>query len=113
MRPRFGFPLQLALFAIGWCVGLEILVRLLLTSPSNIIPDTQLGSFYAPNSSALIETPDAGPREVSFNELGLNDGPIQPKGDRARILVLGDSYVEALQLPRRQNFLGVMAHDEP
>jgi len=110
--PR-NFVARLALFGIAWCIGLELLTRLFLVSPSNVVPDPTLGSKYAPNSTVLIETPDAGFLRVSFNEFGFNDGPLAPGDHRRRILVLGDSYVEAFQLPRTQNFLGIMGRDRP
>ncbi|HEY6577801.1 MAG TPA: hypothetical protein VIY09_00635 [Rhizomicrobium sp.] len=103
--------LQTALFIVAWLVGLEVLTRSFLLSPTNIVPDPLVGYLYAPDSTALIETADAGFRRASFNELGLNDWPVAPNDRRPRILVLGDSYVEAFQVPRSRNFLGVLGRD--
>ena len=104
---------QTAIFAALWLAGLELLTRTFLVSPTNIVPDPAVGYLYAPNSTALIETADAGFKRASFNELGFNDGPLGRNDPRPRILVLGDSYVEAFQVPRGQNFMGRLGTARP
>lgn len=108
-----GIFWQLPLFLLAWCVIVEVLIRVFLMSPRNNLDDAVLGWRWTPNSTLLIETVDAGYRRVSFNELGLNDDPIGPKDDRTRLIVLGDSYVEALQVPRRRNFMHLIEDEMP
>jgi hypothetical protein len=104
---------QIPLFLVAWLGALELLVRLFLVTPSNIIADPQLGYMYQPNSTMRIESADAGFRRVGVNEFGLNDWPLRDGDTRRRIVVLGDSYVEAFQLPRAQNFVAILGRDDP
>jgi hypothetical protein len=110
--PR-SFPLQVLLFVALWCLALETFTRFLLVSPSNVGPDSMLGSTFDPNTTVRIETADAGFKTISVNELGLNDDQVLAKRGRKRILVLGDSYVQAFQVRRAENFVGLMNHDRP
>ena len=103
---------QLPLFLLAWCLIVEVLVRTFLVSPSNIPDDAVLGWHWPRNSTFLTET-EAGYRRVSTNALGLNDDPIGPRDGRMRFLVLGDSYVEAFQVPRQKNFMHLIEHDMP
>ncbi len=103
---------QIPAFVVAWLAALELLVRAFLVTPSNIVADPQLGYMYRPDSTMLIESADAGFKRVTLNEFGLNDWPIG-NDRRPRIVVLGDSYVEAFQVPRAENFVSILGHDAP
>ncbi|HEY3637450.1 MAG TPA: hypothetical protein VGK90_04805 [Rhizomicrobium sp.] len=105
--------LKTGLFIVMWVAALEVLTRLFMVSPSNVVPDPALGYMYAPNSTVRIESADAGFRRASFNALGLNDWPLRADDHRPRVLVLGDSYVEALQVDRPENFIGILGRERP
>jgi hypothetical protein len=109
-RPLFW---QLSLFLFIWCLIVEILIRTFLMSPSNVSDDAMLGWRYPPSSTFLTLTTDAGYRRVNVNAFGFNDDPIGPKDGRTRFIVLGDSYVEAFQVPRHRNFIHLIEHDMP
>ena len=103
---------QLPLFLLTWCLIVEVLVRTFLVSPSNIPDDAVLGWRWPRSSTFLTET-EAGYRRIHTNALGFNDDPIGPRDGRTRFLVLGDSYVEALQVPQQKNFMHLIEHDMP
>lgn len=94
------------LFALALllCAG-ELLVRSLIAGPSPQIYDPGIGYRYAPYAE-LFQAKE-GKTRLRFNALGLNDDDITPKNGRCRVLVLGDSYTAALQVPRAQNFSSV------
>jgi len=52
------------------------------------VPDP--GLVYVPRPDATAEAPHG---TVRHNRLGLRGGPLLPRGDRARIVVMGDSIV--------------------
>lgn len=72
----------------------------------------QLGVWYSLRSGMVIHPPNVRiylPRfghEVSFNSLGMRD--VEPRAskepDALRVLVLGDSFMEALQVPLEASF---------
>lgn len=72
------------------------------------VPDDVLHHVHPRSASYTVVPPHSNEyyRVGSFNEHRLNDDPFpvdKPSGER-RILVLGDSFPEALQVPRRENF---------
>jgi len=90
----------LALSAIV-CGG-EVLVRLFIGGPSPQVYDPEIGYAYRPYSE-LFQAKE-GYARLRFNSLGLNDADIVPKNGRCRVLVIGDSYTAAFQVPRERNF---------
>ncbi len=86
-------------------LGLEVGTRLLLSPPYN--PAT--GEFYACNNRlgwtgelnfrGVIEDPNFR-QELSFNSLGMHDSehPLEKSAEGIRILLLGDSFVQAVQV---------------
>jgi hypothetical protein len=94
------------LFALALllCAG-ELLVRALIAGPSPQIYDPVIGYSYGPYAE-LFQAKE-GRTRLRFNALGLNDDDITPKNGRCRVLVLGDSYTAALQVPPAQNFSSV------
>jgi lysophospholipase L1-like esterase len=89
----------------------ELMVRLFLNSPSRQTHDDELGFSYIPNST-VFRTKEGGAR-IRINRLGLNDGEIGNKENRTRLLVLGDSQTEALQLDQELNFTSVAEKIDP
>ncbi|MGD9035576.1 MAG: SGNH/GDSL hydrolase family protein [Syntrophobacterales bacterium] len=71
--------------------------------------DRVLGTVFIPGAKGVYKSVN-GQVLIEINSLGLRDEefPLQkPKGEK-RILVLGDSYVEALQVPIEQTFLKLL-----
>ena len=89
-----------SLIALG-----ELVTRSFLTSPSVQRADDELGWVYIPG--AEVFTAKEGGVPLPINARGLNDDEISEKGDRYRALVLGDSFTEALQVARGDNFTSV------
>ena len=83
----------------------EFLVRAFIGSPSTHVFDPEIGYAYQPNSE--IFQVKEGVTRLHFNSLGLNDAEIGPKNGRCRVLVVGDSYATALQVPQSDNFTAV------
>lgn len=80
----------------------EIIVRTVLVLPASSIPDQELGWVYKPYSTILhtIE----GRAINTMNSMGFNDENPNVNGEKTQILIFGDSIVEALQVPRSENF---------
>lgn len=86
------------------CCG-ELLVRLLIGGPSPQVYDPEIGYAYLPHSEQFQAT--EGYARLRFNALGLNDSEVAPRDGQCRVLVIGDSYTAALQVPRESNFTSV------
>ena len=95
-----GLVVLLALAAVG-----EGLSRAVLTAPSPSRYDERFGFVYRPGAS--IFSPTEGGARLRLNERGLNDDALRQPPPRGRVLVLGDSFVEAFQVERPQNFVSV------
>ncbi len=80
----------------------EGVTRAFLTSPSGQGFDPELGWGWVPGT--VIANYKEGGAPFVVNELGANDDPVSPKQGKLRILGLGNSFMEALQLPRSQNY---------
>lgn len=83
----------------------ELMARALIMSPSPQIYDPALGFTYAPSADVFWGV--EGFARNRYNRLGLNDDEITAKVRQWRVLVIGDSYVEARQVPRDENFASV------
>lgn len=81
----------------------EILIRLYFLSPSRQIFDAELGWQYMPGTT-IIHSKEGYARH-QLNELGLNDSSIEGKVNERKVIVLGDSYTEALEVDRSENFV--------
>jgi len=86
------------LFLLG-----EVLIRFFVTSPSPQISDPAVGFRYRPNS-VVFDTQEGGAR-LRLNSLGLNSPEADSPKRRTRVLVLGDSFTMASQVPRNKNFV--------
>jgi hypothetical protein len=87
----------LALLILG-----ELVCRVAITSPSNQIMNPQLGWVYMPHSGIFRGV--EGGASLRLNAWGMNNDPIEQTQQR-KMLVLGDSMTEALQVPRATNFV--------
>lgn len=88
----------------------EIFTRLFLTSPSNQMYDPEFGWQYRPHTEILHSKEGFARNHV--NSIGLNDG--EPNMDaKLKVLVLGDSFVEAVQVPQELNFTSLLENAIP
>ena len=71
--------------------------------------DKLLGTVFIPDSKGIYKSVN-GEVLVEINSLGLRDEefPLEKPKSEKRILVLGDSFVEALQVPLDQTFLKLL-----
>ena len=101
----FGFVIALG--------SIELTARLLIKPCYPVWPvqfDPQFGSKFKPNSLVRWGGVDTFPHEFcvteNVNSMGFVDKEhdIGPAPDRFRILVLGDSFVEAVQVPIGKKF---------
>lgn len=103
--------LRVLLAALVVLGGGEVFVRVFVGSPSPHIYDPLIGYSYQPNGE-LFQAKE-GSTHLRFNALGLNDRDMAPRAGRCRVLVIGDSYTAALQVPREQNFTSVAERIDP
>jgi hypothetical protein len=88
----------------------EAVVRRWIESPSTALGDPRYG-FVQPPHTRIVHSSE-GWSETRTNALGLFDDELQSHpGHRA--LLLGDSYAEALQVPRAASFQRVAERDAP
>lgn len=97
--------LQISFIVIVLLIVGELITMMTITSPEASVPDEQLGWLLAPNTR-VFNTKE-GWASNTTNSLGFNDTEIQPE-KTYHVLVLGDSFTEALQVPRQENFTSVI-----
>jgi lysophospholipase L1-like esterase len=98
-RPAF-WPAGLALVAM--LLGSETLVREWIQSPSAYAFDPRFGVLQRPG--ARIVQSQEGWSVSRVNALGFMDDELRNPRPRLRVLLLGDSYTEGLQVARGRNF---------
>lgn len=98
---------KLLLIGLGLLLAAEFLLRNLVLSPSIQTFDPELGYVYLPGGE--IFQAREGISRIQLNTLGLNNSEPLIITPGLQVLVLGDSYTEALQVPRRENFVNVAA----
>ena len=91
--------------------GAELLLRILIISPAATISDSELGWKYRPHATILHSS--EGFARVRLNSLGYNDKEPESGSQHERIIALGDSFTEALQVPQHQNFTSVAEDTTP
>lgn len=107
--PAIGVRAGLVVIGLlGALTGLELAVRLIRPEPQELFePHPVLGVFHVPNTEAIWNK--EGRAMVRINQLGVRDRelPLEKAPGVYRIIVLGDSFVEALQVPLEQTFVKV------
>jgi hypothetical protein len=93
-----GWAVLVALFLFG-----EGLTRLVLTSPSRQVFDAELGFHYMPHAE-FFNGSEGGAR-LTLNSLGFNDSDVEAKHSRRRVVVVGDSLTESVQVERADNYI--------
>ncbi|MCA9542804.1 MAG: hypothetical protein KC613_00390 [Myxococcales bacterium] len=90
--------IALRLVAVAALCGLlgEAVARQWLTSPSAQMGDAELGWTWRPG--ATVANHKEGRARLHINARGLVDDELTPKGDRRRVIGLGNSFLEALQV---------------
>lgn len=81
---------------------LEIMVRTLVLSPAREQYVENIGYGHAPLSEVLRTY--EGYTRLRVDSMGLNNPPLPEPLPGHRLLVMGDSFVEALQVMREENF---------
>lgn len=80
----------------------EVVTRVFVTSPSPAQSDSELGWTYRPGVE-IFHTKEGWGRN-QMNSLGLNDAPLDEMLREQNVVILGDSFAEALQVERKNNF---------
>jgi len=81
----------------------EVIVRFFVVSPAVVVFDKDLGAMKSPHSS-ILRTYE-GYSRFKTDQYGFNNDPLPSILPQRRILVLGDSFVEAEQVMRSDNFV--------
>lgn len=84
----------------------EAITRAFITSPHIAVPHPDLGWIYQPHGVIFHTT--EGWAVNTVNDLGFNDDDFVSDPEHPFIAVLGDSYTEALQMPRASNFTSLL-----
>lgn len=92
-------------------VAAEVVVRLWLVSPSIAVPDMRYGWVSPPYARIVSST--EGWSTARTNSMGLLDDELRVPRARVRAALLGDSFTEALQVARRDNFGSVAERRMP
>ena len=107
---RFAVPAVIALIAsVLALAGFEVLLRAIgWSSPIWYQPDPELGWRMRPGVAGWYTK--EGRAWVEINAEGRRDAPVptEKRPDVYRIAVLGDSYAEAMQVPRDQAFWALL-----
>jgi len=88
----------------------EALVRQCVLSPANIVFDAELGPMKAPHS-AVLRTYE-GYARFTTDAFGFNNDALPANLPEHRLLVLGDSFVEATHVMREKNFVSLLNQRE-
>lgn len=86
-------------------LGGEVVVRLLLASPSPVEPSARFEYQYRPFTRVV--TSYEGYSVQRTNSLGLFDDELRVPRPARRVLLVGDSYAEGLQVPHDSAFAAV------
>ena len=89
----------------------EVVVMCFIGYSAGAISDSDLGWINRPNS--MVFYTKEGWAKNKFNSMGFNDRDIPSEGYENHILVLGDSFTEALELPQKINFTSIIESNLP
>lgn len=91
-------------------VGAELVLRTWLWGPAHFVRHDRLGSVGAPHAR-IVRSKEGWIRD-RLDARGLPDVP--PRGPvEHRVMVIGDSFTEALQLPFAQNYCSLVEREHP
>lgn len=90
------------LAALVW----ELVLSVTLLRRPDVVRDGPYGTAYAPGGLMLVGT--EGYAWNRFDSLGFNNSEESLNAPDSPIVVLGDSFTEALQLPRERNFCSLV-----
>jgi lysophospholipase L1-like esterase len=92
-------------------VASEVVLRTWLVSPSISVADASFGWGFQPCARIVQST--EGWSRLRTNSMGLLDDELRVPRARVRAVLLGDSFTEALQVARRDNFDSVAERRMP
>jgi hypothetical protein len=81
----------------------EIIVRFLVLSPAQEVFEPRLGYIHAPHAH-ILRTYE-GYARFDLDQFGLNNDALPTHLPKIRLFVVGDSFVEAYQVMREENFI--------
>jgi len=85
----------------------ELITRLFVLSPAQEVFEPRLGYVHAPYAN-ILRTYE-GYAHFQLDQFGLNNKPLPTVLPTNRVFVVGDSFVEAYQVMRNENFVSRMA----
>jgi|GEM_PF-6452963 len=103
--------LKLCIALILVLITAEIVTRAFIVSPSRQLYDAELGYRWKPNSWHFNAIEGGAYNRI--NNIGLFDDNLPIPGRSKKIAVLGDSFVESLQLPQKYNFTSLLEKKWP
>jgi len=98
LRMRWKLVLLLLCMLLCW----ELIVRLFVLSPTQEIFEPRLGYVHTPYAS-ILRTYE-GYARFTLDGFGLNNDVLPQHLPETRVFVVGDSFVEAYQVMRDENF---------
>ena len=105
-KPRADYFIRYAFVVSALLVTAELITRYLITSPADSMPDPEIGWVYKPHTHILFT--DEGWAVNETNAMGFNDRELGIAQEKMAVLVLGDSFTEALQVPQNSNFTSLV-----
>ena len=81
----------------------ELIIRFFVLSPAQEVFEPRLGYVHAPYAS-ILRTYE-GYARFTLDQFGLNNEPLPTVLPTNRVFVVGDSFVEAYQVMRDENFV--------
>jgi len=107
------FSMFLLVFLV--CLSMaELIVRFAVRAPANEQYAVNRDA-YAWNPYASVLRTDEGYARFTMDERGFNNDPLPDPLPEERLLILGDSFVQSVQVMRRENFITLLnqrLHDQ-
>lgn len=94
---------RVALALVAVLLVAEVLVRVFVTSPASSQFSPELEWVYKPHAS-LFKATEGGAR-LTLDRFGLNNDPLDTGDAAPRVVVIGDSFTMAAQVPRAVNYV--------
>lgn len=85
----------------------EFITRVAIMSPNVAVLDAEIGWTWRPGE-AMFQTKEGWSRNT-INAIGFNDSELDELDDSSsRVLVIGDSFTEAMQVAQSRNFVSLL-----